>query len=331
MGGESDSLAGERIEKRSGVMKSVAAQNDSRWPALPLEQWKDTYATLHMWTQIVGKIRLALTPLINHWWNVPLYVNARGLTTSPIPYGDTPFELSFDFFDHQLVLHTSDGSRKAIPLTAMSVADFYKEVMKMLTSSGIDVKIWRMPVEVPDPIAFDEDRVHGSYDPEEAQRFWRILLNVECVFAEFRSKFIGKCSPIHFFWGSFDLAVTRFSGRPAPQRPEADRMTREAYSHEVSSVGFWPGSGNINGPAFYSYTTPEPPAFRDWLVRPAAAQYDPQLREFILMYDDVRSSASPNATLLDFCESTYEAGATLGKWDRDALERNAGATLHKTA
>jgi Family of unknown function (DUF5996) len=284
-----------------------------------------------MWTQIVGKIRLALTPLVNHWWNVTLYVNARGLTTSAIPYRNRPFELCFDFLDQQLVLQMSDGARKVLPLTSMTVADFYQKVLGMLRSSGIEVKIWRMPVEVPNPIPFDEDRVHASYDPEAAQRFWKILLNVQCVFDEFRSRFLGKCSPIHFFWGSFDLAVTRFSGRPAPERPGADRMTREAYSHEVSSVGFWPGGGNITDPAFYSYTAPEPPGFRDWPGRPVAARYDTQLGEFILMYDDVRSSASPRATLLDFCQSTYEAGATLGQWDRDALERHAGTSLDKTA
>jgi len=280
-----------------------------------------------MWTQIIGKIRLALTPLINHWWNVPLYLNARGLTTSPIPYRDHPFELSFDFLDQQLVLQLSDGACKSLPLKPMSVADFYREVMDMLRSSGIEVRIWRMPVEVPDPIPFDEDRTHAAYDPEAAQTFWRILLSVQCVFEEFRSRFVGKCSPIHFFWGSFDLAVTRFSGRTAPERPGADRMTREAYSHEVSSVGFWPGSGAITDPAFYSYTAPEPPGFRDWPVRPPPARYDAQLGEFILMYDDVRTSASPSAALLNLCQSTYEAGATLGKWDRNALERPMEATF----
>jgi hypothetical protein len=281
-----------------------------------------------MWTQIAGKIRLALTPLVNHWWNVPLYVNARGLTTSTIPFGARPFELSFDFLDHQFVLQMSDGSRKVFPLQPMSVADFYQLVMGMLRSNAIEVKIWTMPVEVPDPIPFDADRVHASYDPEAAQRFWKILLNVQGVFDEFRSNFLGKCSPIHFFWGSFDLAVTRFSGRRAPTRPGADRISREAYSHEVSSVGFWPGSGNITDPAFYSYTAPEPPGFRDWRVQPPAARYDPQLGEFLLMYDDVRSSSSPRRALLEFCQSTYEAGATLGKWDREALERSTEPLVH---
>jgi hypothetical protein len=312
-------------------MERVDGQDADRWPALPLDQWRETYATLHMWTQVVGKIRLALTPLLNHWWNVTLYVNARGLTTSAIPYRKTPFELYFDFIGHQLVLETSDGLRKTLPLAPRTVADFYHEVMRMVESAGIEVKIWPMPVEVPDPIPFDQDRVHASYDPEAAQRFWRILLSVQSVFEEFRSGFIGKCSPVHFFWGSFDLAVTRFSGRRAPERPGADRLTREAYSHEVSSVGFWPGSGNITGAAFYSYTAPEPSGFRNAPVRPAAAHYDTQLGEFILMYDDVRSAASPGATLLDFCQSTYAAGATLGNWDRNALERQPETTLYKSA
>jgi Family of unknown function (DUF5996) len=310
-------------------MQRHSFDNADNWPALPLRQWKDICATLHMWTQIVGKIRLAFTPLINHWWNVPLYVNARGLTTSPIPYSNRPFELWFDFLDHQLVVQLSEGTRKSLPLKPMSVADFYREVLGMLRSSGIEVKIWRMPVEVPDPIAFDEDRVHTSYDPEAAHRFWKILLSVQCVLQEFRSRFIGKCSPIHFFWGSFDLAVTRFSGRPAPERPGADRVTREAYSHEVSSVGFWPGSGTITDPAFYSYAAPEPSGLRDWPVRPTAARYDTQLGEFLVMYDDVRTSLSPSAALLDFCQSTYEAAATLGKWDRNALERPTETTFQR--
>jgi hypothetical protein len=306
-------------------------QRSVAWPALPLAEWKDTYATLHMWTQIVGKVRLALTPLINQWWNVPLYVNARGLTTSPIPYRDSPFELWFDFLDHQLVLQLCHGPRQAVPLTARPVADFYRDVMSMLQSAGIDVKIWHMPVEVPDPIAFDEDRVHASYDPDAARRFWRILLSVQGVFEEFRSRFVGKCSPIHFFWGSFDLAVTRFSGRQAPERPGADRITREAYSQEVSSVGFWPGGGNVNGAAFYSYMAPEPSGFRDQTVRPQAAHYDTELGEFVLMYDDVRKASSPEATLLEFCQSTYEAGATLANWNREELERAAMTTAYKSA
>ena len=291
------------------------------WPALPLESWKDTCATLHMWTQIVGKVRLKLTPLVNHWWNVPFYLTARGLGTSRIPYGERAFELWFDFIQHQLVLETSDGDVKTLPLAPRPVADFYREFMEMLRSEKIDVHIWDMPVEVPNPIPFDRDRVHAAYDAERVERFWRILLSVDAVFNDFLSEFIGKCSPVHFFWGSFDLAVTRFSGRRAPERPSADIVTREAYSHEVSSVGFWPGSGNIAGPAFYSYMAPEPPGFREARVRPESARYDTELGEFILMYDDVRASPEPGAKLLEFCRSTYEAGASLGNWDRSALER----------
>jgi hypothetical protein len=299
------------------------------WPALPLKSWQDTCATLHMWTQIVGKVRLALTPLVNHWWNVPLYVTARGLTTSKMPYAGRAIELWFDFIDHRLVLQTSDGSTKTLPLAPRSVADFYKEFMQMLRSAQIEVKIWKMPVEIPNPIPFDEDRVHASYDPEYAQRFWRVLLTVSRVFAEFRSHFIGKSSPVHFFWGSFDLAVSRFSGRRAAERPGADAVTREAYSHEVSSVGFWPGSGNIQDAAFYSYTVPEPAGLREARVSPEAAHFDTQLGEFILMYDAVRSSVSPSAALLQFCQRTYEAGAALGKWDRAALERQQSGERRK--
>jgi len=291
------------------------------WPSLPLDSWKDTYATLHMWTQIIGKIRLRLTPLVNHWWNVPLYVTSRGLTTSRMPYGNRAFELWFDFIQHRLVLEVCDGTVKTLALAPRSVADFYQEVFAMLHSANIEVKIWKMPVEVPDPIPFDQDRVHASYDPQAAQKFWRILLSVDTVFNEFRARFIGKSSPVHFFWGSFDLAVTRFSGRPAPPRPGADAITREAYSHEVSSVGFWPGGGPVPGAAFYSYAAPEPQGFKEANVRPPAAFYDKQLNEFLLMYDAARTSASPTASLLDFCQSTYESAANLGKWDRSALER----------
>ena len=312
-------------------MPQSQSHDPELWPPLPLDSWKDTYATLHMWTQIVGKVRLALTPLVNHWWNVPLYVTARGMTISPIPYRNAAFELWFDFIDHQLVLELSDGSQKMLPLVPRSVAEFYQEFMRMLRSAGIEVKIWRMPVEIPDPIPFDEDRMHASYDPDAAQRFWRILLTVHPVFYEFRSRFIGKSSPVHFFWGSFDLAVTRFSGRSAPERPGADRITREAYSHEVSSVGFWPGGGQITGPAFYSYSAPQPAGFPDAPVLPETARYDSQLSEFILMYDDVRNAASPSASLLDFCQSTYEAAAILGNWDRNALERKPENILKKPA
>ena len=290
------------------------------WPALPLEAWQDTYATVHMWTQIVGKVRKTFTPLINHWWNVTLYVSARGLTTSPIPYGPGVFEIQFDFLDHQLLIDMSDGARKRIPLAPRSVADFYQEVMASLHSLGIDLQIHASPDEVPNPIPFAEDRVHASYDPEYANRFWRILVSTSRVLQEFRSGFVGKCSPVHFFWGSFDLCVTRFSGRRAPERPGADAMTREAYSHEVSSAGFWPGLG-FDGPAFYAYSAPAPPGLDKAPVRPQAALYHPKLSEFILMYDDVRKAASPETALMEFLKSTYEAGANLGKWDRAALER----------
>jgi hypothetical protein len=305
---------------RGVAMAHAAADRPECWPALPLSSWKDTCATLHMWTEIVGKVRLRLTPLVNHWWNVPLYVTARGLTTSRIPYGDRAFELRFDFIRHELVLETSDGQWKALPLKPRPVAEFYQEFMELLRSAGIEVKIWRMPVEIPDPIAFDQDRVHASYDPKAVEKFWRILSSVDTVFKQFRARFIGKSSPVHFFWGSFDLAVTRFSGRRAPERPGADSITREAYSHEVSSVGFWPGSGNVQDAAFYSYAAPEPLGLKDERVRPDNAFYDRQLGEFLLMYDDVRKAESPT-TLLEFCQSTYEAAATLGKWDRSALER----------
>jgi Family of unknown function (DUF5996) len=302
-------------------MLAFIADQPECWPSLPLDSWEDTYATLHMWTQMVGKVRLRLTPLINHWWNVPLYVTARGLTTSRIPYGKRAFELRFDFIRHQLVLETTDGIMKSLLLTPCSVADFYGEFMGMLRSAGIEVKIWRMPVEVPNPIPFDQDRVHGSYDPAAVDRFWRILLSVDSVFNQFRSGFIGKCSPVHFFWGSFDLAVTRFSGRRAPDRSGADAVTREAYSHEVSSVGFWPGGGDVKDAVFYSYMAPAPQGFKEARVRPDAAHYETALGEFLLMYEDVRKAESPTTSLLEFCQSTYEAGANLGNWDRDALEK----------
>lgn len=299
----------------------ISSDQPECWPSLPLDSWKDTLSTLHMWTQIVGKVRLRLTPLINHWWNVPLYVTARGLTTSRIAYGESAFELRFDFIRHQLVLETSDGTVKTIPLAPQSVADFYADFMAMLRSAGIEVKIWRMPVEVPGPVPFDEDRVHHTYDSKAAEKFWRILLSVDSVFNQFRAGFIGKSSPVHFFWGSFDLAVTRFSGRRAPERPGADVITREAYSHEVSSVGFWPGGGEVNGAAFYSYMAPEPTGFKESLVRPDAAHYETKLGEFLLMYEDVRKAESPTTALIEFCQSTYEAGAKLGGWDRKSLER----------
>jgi len=302
------------------MLNSAMTDSPECWPTLPLDSWRDTYATLHMWTQIVGKVRMKLTPLVNHWWNVPLYVTARGLTTSAIPYGARSIEIRFDFLAHRLLLECSDGTVSELALKPMTVADFYRDFKALLQSAGIDVSIWRMPVEIPDPIPFDEDRTHSAYDPARVETFWRILLSVDAVLHRFRSGFTGKVSPVHFFWGSFDLAVTRFSGRRAPERPGADSITREAYSHEVSSVGFWPGAG-ISGPAFYAYAAPEPQGFREASVRPASARYDAALGEFLLMYDDVRKAQSPSEELLAFCQSTYDAAANLGKWDRHLLER----------
>lgn len=295
--------------------------NPEAWPALSLAEWKDTCATLHLYTQIVGKVRLALAPPVNHWWHVPFYVNARGLTTSAIPWQQSAFELQFDFIEHALTLQRATGERTSLPLTARPVAEFHRDFLAMLHQAGIQAKIWPMPVEIPDPVPFDRDVVHAAYDRDSVERFWRILLSANTVFHQFRSGFIGKCSPVHFFWGSFDLAVTRFSGRRAPQRPGADAVTREAYSHEVSSVGFWPGMG-LGDAAFYAYAAPAPPGFSTARVRPPAARYDANLGEFILMYEDVRNASSPSAALLDFCQSTYEAAATLAGWDRDALERS---------
>ncbi len=306
---------------------SELSLHEPAWPPLPLAEWQDTCSTLHMWTQIAGKVRLALSPHVNHWWEVPLYVNARGLTTSAIPYRTQNFELQFDFIEHKLDILTAWGQNKALPLEPCSVRDFYAEFMGLLHSLGIDVKIWPMPVEVQNPIRFDEDRVHASYDPEYAHRFWRILETLDTIFKEFRAGFVGKASPVHFFWGSFDLATSRFSGRRAPPRPGADPVTQEAYSHELISAGFWPGGGDVPGAAFYSYIVPEPSGFPQSSVRPERAFYHPGMHEFILMYDDVRGSTSPGEQLLEFLQSTYEAGATLAKWDRAALERPLAAQL----
>ncbi len=300
---------------------SYSANQDS-WPELPLEAWQETYATLHMWTQIVGKVRLALSPRLNHWWEVPLYVSARGLTTSSIPYEGEIFEVQFDFIEHELIIHTSWGASKRMALEPRSVADFHAEFMSALRALGIEVKIWTMPVEVPNPVRFEKDTQHASYDPEYAHRFWKVLVLCDSIFKEFRAGFIGKDSPVHFFWGSFDLCVTRFSGRRAPERAGADSVTREAYSHEVISAGFWPGAGDIRGAAFYAYAAPEPPGFAEQPVEPEAAFYHPQLHEFLLMYDDVRCAASPRQALLRFMQSTYEAGAKLARWDRKELEKN---------
>jgi hypothetical protein len=294
---------------------------DSIWPPLPLNEWNDTFATLHMWMQVVGKICLARTPRVNHFWNVALHVTPRGIRTPTIPCRDRTFALEFDFIDHQLRLASSDGQTASIPLIARPVAEMYLDIIRMVHERGFDVQVWPMPVEVPDPIRFDRDTAHSSYDSQYASRFWRILVQADRVFREFRSRFIGKCSPVHFFWGSADLAVTRFSGRPAPERPGADPITRESYSHEVISHGFWPGSGAVQMPAFYAYAAPEPAGLKHVRARPAAAFYSEELSEFILPYDAVRRSSAPEAQLLDFMQSTYEAAAGLAHWDRGSLER----------
>jgi Family of unknown function (DUF5996) len=306
-------------------MTQRATDRDAIWPELPYAAWKDTYATLHLWTQVAGKIRMAQTPWINHSWHVVLYVSARGLTTSPIPYGQRSFELEFDFVKHVLRIITDDGTVKEIGLFPRTVADFYAEVMGTLSGLGIDVVIDEVPNEIPDAIPFSEDRTHASYDPDYAERHWRILLQAHRVLTKFRSGFIGKCSPVHFFWGSFDLAVTRFSGRRAPLHPGGvpnlpDDVTQEAYSHEVSSAGFWPGSEALPYPAFYSYAYPEPAGFAAAPLRPEQAFYSQELREFILPYDAVRRAADPDHALLEFLTSTYDAAAVNGNWDRAALE-----------
>jgi hypothetical protein len=297
-------------------------------PELPLDAWRPAHDTLHMWTQIVGKVRLALCPLTNHWWNVPLYVTARGLTTGPMPCGGRGLAITFDFVDHNLHVETTDGGRKAIPLIPRSVAAFYRELMASLEALDVRVHVWPKPVEVVDGLPFDEDETHASYDPDYAHRLWRALVATEQIFTEFRGRFVGKCSPVHFFWGSFDLAVTRFSGRRAPDRPGADRVTREAYSHECISHGFWPGGSwfgtEVTAPVYYAYGAPEPPGLRDATVHPAGARYDPRLSEFVLDYDEVRRAPSPRQAVLDFCQSTYEAAATRAGWDRAALERPSG-------
>jgi hypothetical protein len=290
------------------------------WPELILEEWQDTYATLHMWTQVVGKIRLEQTPLVNHWWNVPLYVSARGLNTSAIPYRDRIFEIEFDFIDHKLRIECSDGALRTLDLRPQSVASFYRAVMAALAELGIEIRIWTMPVEVPNPIRFEEDETHSSYDAEYANRFWRALVNIDEVFKDFRARFIGKVSPVHFWWGSFDHAVTRFSGRPAPPREGADAITVEAYSHEVISHGFWPGGNGVQA-AFYSYTAPEPAGLSASPPRPEGAFYSQDMKEYLMPYAVVRQASSPETALMDFLQSTYEAGANLGGWDRAALER----------
>jgi hypothetical protein len=295
------------------------------WPELPVAAWRETYATLHLWTQIVGKIRLSRAPWLNHSWHVVLYVTARGLTTSPIPDGTRTFQIDFDFIDHLLRISRSDGATRQFALAGQSVASFYASVMAALGELGIHLAIDEMPNELPEPIRFSQDKLHASYDPDAVRRFFQILVNVDRVFRQFRTGFLGKASPVHFFWGSFDLAVTRFSGRRAPRHPGgvpylSDDVACEAYSHEVSSAGFWPGSGAIDYPAFYSYAYPEPAGFRTAPVRPDTAFFSESLGEFVLPYDAVRTAAQPDQALLEFLQSTYEAAANCAKWDRDALE-----------
>jgi Family of unknown function (DUF5996) len=297
---------------------------DERWPALPYEAWKDTYATLHMWTQIVGKIALALAPPLNHSWAVALQLTSRGLTTRRLDHDDRSFTMEFDFIDHELVIRASDGSHRTIRLMPRTVADFYAELMDVLREMGLEVKIWSMPVEIPTPIRFEQDAIHRSYDPVFANRHWRILTRIEEVFTRDRCAFVGKCSPTHFFWGSFDLAVTRFSGRLAPPR-DGPAFMRDAYSHEVISHGFWPGSAPVLEPAFYGYAVPEPAGFKEAKVKPEAAYYHRELGLFLLPYESARTADSPEAAIHAFIESTYELGADLGQWDRRALEREVVA------
>src|SRR5438094_7665520 len=313
-------------------MKITKEEREKFWPSLPFAEWKETAATLHMWTQIVGKIRLTQTRWTNHSWNVTLYVTARGLTTSPVPHGLSTFEISFDFIDHHLSMASSDGRGRAMELRQRPVADFYRAVMKTLAELELPVAINTTPNEIQEAIPFERDETHRSYDRDYANRFWRVLLQADRVFKDFRSRFCGKCSPVHFFWGCFDLAVTRFSGRPAPPHPGGvphlpDEITREAYSQEVSSLGFWPGNAAMPTPIFYSYAYPEPPGFSEAKVQPDAAFYEPKLREFILPYDAVRTAEQPDRVLLDFAQSAYDAASQLGKWDRAALHEKKPA-LH---
>jgi len=303
---------------------SVRAASQA-WPSLPFDAWSDTCATLHRWTQIVGKIRLAQSPWINHSWHVTLYVSARGLTTSPVPYGSRVFQIDFDFIDHRIIVQTSDGGIVALPLQPQSVAAFYGSLMRALSTLDLRITIHGRPNEVPDPIPFDQDEGHRAYDPEYVNRFWRALVQADRVFKVFRARFSGKCSPVHFFWGAPDLAVTRFSGRRAPEHPGGipnlpDWVTREAYSHEVSSCGFWPGGGSVRSAAFYSYAYPEPAGFAAATVAPSAAFYSSEFREFVLPYDAVREADTPDEALLAFLQSTYEAAANLAQWDRRSLE-----------
>lgn len=294
--------------------------NDELWPALPYDAWKDTYATLHMWTQVVGKVALALAQPLNHSWAIALHLTPRGLTTRTLAHGARTFAMEFDFVDHELVIRAADGDRRTVALAPRTVADFYRDVMRTLDGMSLPVKIWPVPVEIPDPIPFEKDTEHHSYDPEYANRFWRILTEVERVFTGASCQFIGKCSPVHFFWGSFDLAVTRFSGRPAPPR-EGPAFMQDAYSHEVISHGFWPGSGAVLEPAFYAYAVPEPSGLKEARVEPAAAFYHREMGEFILPYEAARVLPSPEAGIEAFVNSTYDQAAKLAAWDRAALER----------
>ncbi len=294
-----------------------------QWPPLPLPQWRDTRDTLQMWMQIAGKICLALTPRVNHFWNITFQITSRGLTTPALTYQDRTFTLTFDFIAHEVVLQLSDGTRETIPMRPQTVADFYAAMMAMLKRAGIEVRIWTMPVEVPNPIRFEQDTMHRSYDADAARRCWEVLLAIKPVLESFRAEFIGKCSPVHFFWGGFDVAVTRFSGRRAPERPGADAMTRESYSHEVISHGWWPGGGAIDEPAFYAYAAPEPEGFKTARVEPAAAFYSSDLSEFLLPYEAVRTAPNPEADLRAFLRTTYDAAAERARWDRQNLERTA--------
>ena len=304
-----------------GAPRADRADLPGLWPALPLDAWRDTYATLHMWMQVVGKICLALTPLSNHFWNIAFHVTSRGLTTPPLASGNLTLTMTFDFIDHQLLIATSDGRIEAIALEPRTVADFYRQIMDLLQRMGVSVRIWTTPVEIPDPVPFERDTVHHSYDRKPVEAFWRLLVTIEPLFERFRGEFIGKCSPVHFFWGSFDLAVTRFSGERAPERPGADSIMREAYSHAVISHGFWPGSGAMTEPAFYAYAAPEPAGLKAAVISPAAAYYHTELSEFVLPYEAVRTSASAAEDLAAFLRSTYDAAANLAGWDRSKLER----------
>ena len=311
------------MSSADAIMASTRADS---WPPLPLGEWRESCATLHLYSQIVGKTRLALAPMENHWWQVAFYLDARGLTTSPMPFGDRTVQVDFDFIDHRLIARCSDGSSSSMALRPISVSQFYQEYRALLDAVGVEVEMWPVPVELADAIPFAEDREHSSYDADAVNRFWRVLVQSNRVMREFRGRFLGKASPVHFFWGSFDLAATRFSGRRAPPHPGGvpnlgDWVVREGYSHELSSAGFWPGGGVVDEPAFYAYAYPEPAGFAEAAVAPEGAYYNRELREFILPYEVVRTAPSPDETLLQFLQSTYDATADLGHWDRAALER----------